>query len=108
MRLFAALGLILLLLSVPNSVVAQSTPAVASPIAASGDFGGLVEIGGGRRMYLECRGEGSPTVVLEAGYRNNAEVWDTVALPPGAAGDAVWPGVAAVTRVCAYDRPGTI
>jgi pimeloyl-ACP methyl ester carboxylesterase len=47
-------------------------------------------------------------VILEAGYRNNAEVWDTIALPAGAAGDAVWPGVAAVTRVCAYDRPGTI
>lgn len=108
MRLLAALGLIVVLLSVPTSVVAQSTPEVASPTAASSDFAGLVDIGGGRQMYLECRGEGGPTVVLEAGYRNNAEIWDTVALPVGTVGDAVWPGVAAVTRVCAYDRPGTI
>jgi pimeloyl-ACP methyl ester carboxylesterase len=59
-------------------------------------------------MYLECRGEGGPTVVLEAGYRNNAEVWDTVALPDSVAGPAVWPGVRAFNRVCAYDRPGTM
>ena len=109
MRPIPVLGLLALLLGLPVPVVAQSaTPAAASPAAASGDFAGLVDIGGGRRLYLECRGEGGPTVVLEAGYRNNAEVWDTVALPAGAAGDAVWPGVAAVTRVCAYDRPGTV
>ena len=109
MRLIPVLGLITLLLGVPIPAVAQSsTPAAASPTTASGDFAGLVDIGGGRRMYLECRGEGGPTVVLEAGYRNNAEVWDAVALPAGAAGDAVWPGVAAFTRVCAYDRPGTM
>ncbi len=35
--------------------------------ADSGDFAGLVDIGGGRKMYLECRGTGSPTVVLVAG-----------------------------------------
>ena len=109
MRLPPVLGLVALLLVAPIPAVARSaTPAVTSPTAASGDVAGPVDIGGGRRMYLECRGEGGPTVVLEAGYRNNAEVWDTVALPAGAAGPAVWPGVAAVTRVCAYDRPGTI
>ena len=34
----------------------------AAPIAASaadGDFADLVDIGGGRKMYLECRGTGS-------------------------------------------------
>lgn len=74
---------------------------------AAGEFAGLVDIGG-RSLYLDCRGSGGPTVILEAGYRNNAEIWDTVALPAGVAGDAVWPGVAAFTRVCAYDRPGTM
>jgi pimeloyl-ACP methyl ester carboxylesterase len=62
-------------------------------------------------MYLECRGEGSPTVILEAGAGNNADVWDAIALESDAgeaSGDtAVLPGVAAFTRVCAYDRPGT-
>lgn len=85
-----------------------ATPPTASPITANGGVAGLVDIGGGRQMYLECRGEGGPTVVLEAGYRNNAEIWDATELPDGATGDAVWPGVAAFTRVCAYDRPGTI
>jgi pimeloyl-ACP methyl ester carboxylesterase len=109
-RLILTLVLVtLFLLGLPSPALAQSaTPPAASPTTASGDVAGLVDIGGGRRMYLECRGEGGPTVVLEAGYRNNAELWDTVALPAGTAGDAVWPGVAAFTRVCAYDRPGTI
>ena len=32
-------------------------PAAANA-AESGDFAGLVDIGGGRKMYLECRGAG--------------------------------------------------
>jgi pimeloyl-ACP methyl ester carboxylesterase len=55
-------------------------------------------------MYLECRGSGSPTVILESGYRNNAEIWSTE-LEPGMT--MVFPQVAKFTRVCAYDRPGT-
>ena len=90
----------------PGTAAAQATP-VATPAAAGGDFAGLVEVGGGRRLWLECRGTGSPTVILETGYRNTAEVWDTVALDPAADTTAVLPGVAAFTRVCAYDRPGT-
>jgi len=31
------------------------------------DFAGLVDIGGGRKMYMECRGKGSPTVVFVSG-----------------------------------------
>ena len=108
MRLIPVIVLIALMLVAPIPAVAQSaTPAVTSPTAASGDFAGLVDIGGGRNMYLECRGAGGPTVVLEAGYGNNAQVWDAIALPPGTASPAVLPGVAAFTRVCAYDRPGT-
>jgi pimeloyl-ACP methyl ester carboxylesterase len=68
------------------------------------DFAGLVTIGGERGLYLECRGSGSPTVVLEAGTGDLAEIWS---LPPVGAGRAVFPAVAEITRVCAYDRPGT-
>ena len=39
------------------------------PYAAKGDFSGLVDIGGGRTMYLECHGNGSPTVVLVSGAK---------------------------------------
>jgi pimeloyl-ACP methyl ester carboxylesterase len=70
-----------------------------------GDFAGLVEIGDGRKMYIECRGSGSPTVILESGYRNDAEIWSTP-LEPGMS--TVFPQVAKFTRVCAYDRPGTL
>src|SRR4051794_11230760 len=102
------IALLILLLSVSIPVLAQSTPAAASPTAASGDFTSLVDIGGGRRLWLECRGEGSPTVILEAGSGNDADTWDTIGLAPDSAQTAVLPGVAAFTRVCAYDRPGTI
>ena len=88
--------------------MAQSAMQAASPPVASGDFAGLVDIGDGRKMYLTCRGEGSPTVILEAGAGNNAEIWDTIALGPDSDETAVLPGVAAFTRVCAYDRPGTL
>src|SRR6266536_3784700 len=83
---------------------AQPTPQSRAPVPASGDFAGPVEIGKGRKMYLECRGSGSPTVILESGYRNDAEIWSTP-LQPGMS--TVFPQVAKFTRVCAYDRPGT-
>ena len=108
MRLIPAIGLIALLLGVPIPALAQSaTPAAASAPGVNGDFAGLVDIGG-RSLYLECRGKGSPTVVLEAGAGNDADTWDAVALGPDSEQTAVLPGVAAFTRVCAYDRPGTM
>lgn len=76
--------------------------------AADGRFAGLVDIGGGRRLFLECRGAGSPTVILEAGYRNNAEIWNVDVVQPDAPHQMVFPGIAEFTRVCAYDRPGTL
>lgn len=71
---------------------------------APGDFAGRVAIFGGRELYLECRGSGSPTVVLEAGSGDLAEIWS---LTPDGPGQPVLPAVARFTRVCAYDRPGT-
>ena len=86
----------------------ESAPQVSrqssAPVLASADFAGLVEIGDGRKMYVECRGSGSPTVILESGYRNDAEIWSTP-LEPGVS--TVFAQVAKFTRVCAYDRPGT-
>jgi CubicO group peptidase (beta-lactamase class C family)/pimeloyl-ACP methyl ester carboxylesterase len=74
----------------------------AAPVL--GNFAGLIEIGAGRKMYLECGGSGSPTVILESGYRNDADIWSTQ-FEPG--NNIVFPEVAKFTRVCAYDRPGT-
>lgn len=80
--------------------------AVVSPLAvqsAGTDVAGLVDIGGGRKIYLTCRGAGSPTVILDSGLRNRADIWSVK--PDN--GEAVLPAVEAFTRVCAYDRPGT-
>lgn len=96
------------LLHTSMSEAQEVAPRAASPIAASGDFDGLVDIGNGRHLYLTCRGSGSPTVLLEAGAGNNAQIWEQLALPPGSNAEAVFPAVAGFTRVCAYDRPGTM
>ncbi len=50
---------------------------------------------GGRSLYLDCRGSGSPTVVLDAGMGGTAAAWSPVL-----------DGLAAVTRTCAFDRAG--
>jgi pimeloyl-ACP methyl ester carboxylesterase len=106
MRLIPIIALIVLL-SLPLPAMAQSaTPAASSPSAASGDFAGLVDIGG-RSLFLECRGTGSPTVVLVAGGGSSARYWTDDLLNPDAPRRMVLPGVAESTRVCAYDRPGT-
>ena len=80
---------------------------ISTPTASAGDFAGLVDIGDDRRIYLECRGSGSPTVILEAGFRTRADVWSDDLVQPDAPRTMVFQGVAKFTRVCAYDRPGT-
>ncbi|MFG2989668.1 alpha/beta fold hydrolase [Streptomyces sp. NPDC048257] len=75
----------------------------------SGDSGRQVDIGGGRSLYLQCSGSGSPTVVLLSGLHEASDPWSlTDTTPPVPKTPAVLPGVAAFTRVCTYDRPGTI
>ncbi|HSP97274.1 MAG TPA: alpha/beta hydrolase [Candidatus Dormibacteraeota bacterium] len=76
------------------------------PDGRRGDFAGRVALPGGRALYLECRGAGRPTVILEAGLRNRADIW-RVAGDDDNSPDAVFPKLAGFTRVCAYDRPGT-
>src|SRR5580704_14227663 len=80
------------------------TVRLVSAATGSADFAGLVYIGGGRKMYLECRGTGSPTVVLVSGLRGSAEDWNIAEKPS----PTVFAEVAKFTRVCAYDRPGTL
>ena len=86
---------------------------VDAAAAETSSSGGLVDIGGGRKIYLECRGTGSPTVVLISGTRGAHDDWTDLIDPknPNSApkpGDpAVFPQVSKFTLVCAYDRPGT-
>src|SRR5215216_4503776 len=73
--------------------------------AKNKDFAGLVDIGGGRKMYMECHGKGSPTVVFVSGGGDRAETWSKTLDPSQ---QPVLPAIAQTNRVCAYDRPGTI
>src|SRR5438552_6952452 len=57
--------------------------------------GHLVDVGG-RRLYLECTGSGSPTVVLVSGLAEASVYWR----------GWIAPAVAENTTVCAYDRAG--
>lgn len=108
MRLIPIIVLLTLLYRLPVSAGAQTAlPIAATPTAANGDFAGLVDIGG-RRLYLECRGEGGPTVILETGLNSRSDIWSKDLQEPEGKRTMVLPGVAAFTRVCAYDRPGTI
>jgi len=63
-----------------------------------------VQVGNGRTLRYKCAGHGSPTVVIQQGMGISVETvfsWDE---PAGWA--AILPRIAAVTRVCVYDRAG--
>jgi hypothetical protein len=49
----------------------EGTPQSSASKSASNNLAGLIDIGAGRKIYLECSGSGSPTVILESGYRKN-------------------------------------
>jgi pimeloyl-ACP methyl ester carboxylesterase len=49
----------------------------------------------GRRMHIDCTGEGSPTIILESGIGDDWLIWQ-----------AVQPELSTVSRVCSYDRLG--
>ena len=71
----------------PPARLSASTPVVGA------DVDGLVEVGGGRRIFVRCTGTGSPTLILEGGDE------DTSSSYAYAEAD-----LAAVTRTCVYDR----
>ncbi len=56
--------------------------------------GQLVDVGG-YKMHIYCTGQGSPTVILDAGMGDSFISWHKVQ-----------PEIAKLTRVCSYDRPG--
>jgi sugar lactone lactonase YvrE len=50
---------------------------------------------GGYSLYIHCSGQGSPTVILDAGYGGTSGNWGYIQ-----------PKIAQSTRVCSYDRAG--
>jgi pimeloyl-ACP methyl ester carboxylesterase len=86
------LGLIVVLLVLGTGYEQISRSRVAK---AFRPHGRLVDIGG-RRIHLDCRGTGSPTVVFESGLDIYGSLsWATI-----------HDSIAAGTRACAYDRAG--
>jgi pimeloyl-ACP methyl ester carboxylesterase len=103
------LGLLLVAL-VAGLLIAGCGSSSAPSATPARSFAGLVDIGGGRKLYLECRGAGSPTVVLVPGLVAAADTWSVVTTSSGArtpSDAAVYPAIGGFARVCAYDRPGT-
>jgi pimeloyl-ACP methyl ester carboxylesterase len=104
-------------------LLAVAVTTVGAPRAYADDTAGLVEIGGGRSLFLNCQGQGSPTVFVIPGKGSYAEAWNA-AMPPddpirsspydlieqaqlGPSPVSAQPLVAKTTRICTYDRPGT-
>jgi hypothetical protein len=85
--------------SVPTSVPVTGQPiateAAPTATAISQVTTGSFEVGDGRSLFVKCQGEGSPTVIFEAGDDAGIEQWSTVQLQ-----------ISALTRTCAYDRGG--
>lgn len=85
----------------PGASAAPSQPIVApigsASAAASGPttgIGGYYDVDG-HDMWIGCKGQGSPTVIFEAGLGTGGFIWTTVVQ-----------SLAATTRVCTYDRAG--
>ena len=73
---------------------AAATVAAAFGRSDAPAAGRLVDVGG-RSLYLECHGSGSPVALLQAGLNGTAADWSQVAS-----------AVAPSTTVCVYDRAG--
>jgi pimeloyl-ACP methyl ester carboxylesterase len=97
-------GLSIALAAIALGVFSYHTPPAAAQASGSaGDFAARVEIPGGRHLYLECHGNGFPTVIFEAGLRSRGDIWNW-----SRDGTGVLPRVSPFTRTCFYDRPGTL
>lgn len=83
----------------PDSTATASAGLTPAPTAsrspeASEGSGTAIDIGG-RSLWFECRGTGSPTVLLESGLGGDLRTWERVQ-----------PALGESARTCAYDRAG--
>ena len=91
LHMFLTILVVSAVLGTPTVTAQDATPAAAKSFARKIDIGG-------RSLFLNCQGQGSPTVILEhAGYY-------------GDSGDftPVLGRIAEFTRVCTYDRANTL
>lgn len=57
----------------------------------------LVELNPDRKIFLDCKGEGTPSVVFISGRTDRGDIWEKV-----------FPTISKLTHSCVYDRPGTV
>jgi alpha/beta hydrolase fold len=81
------------------SAIASAVPAAtetATPKPSSlAHLADTFDIGGGRELFMECTGSGTPTVLFESGDTDDGRAWSRVV-----------PGIVKETRACTYDRLG--
>jgi pimeloyl-ACP methyl ester carboxylesterase len=82
--------------STPPSNAPTSSPAAeaSGPPSGPGHFAGSIDIGG-RSLFLECEGEGGPTMILDAGLGGDSGNWSRVGFLPR---------LTPLGRWCVYDR----
>lgn len=81
----------------PPSVLGASAsphPSSPAPTMAGDTLSGLFKVDG-RNMFLECKGTGAPTVLIESGLGQQSGAWTGVVAE-----------LAPTTRACRYDRAG--
>lgn len=87
---------VLTVVSILSSLIATIAPAAPSELLPASSYTHpqeLVVVAPGRRLNLYCLGEGSPTVLFDAGLGDGTMGWRTVQ------GE-----IAKTTRACTYDR----
>ena len=89
---------VLCLASMPRFAAAETiiaselSPEIAKDYIHAHTF---IDVGGGRKMNLDCRGEGPVTVIFDSGLSDWSSIWALVQ-----------PQTAIRTRACTYDRAG--
>lgn len=82
-------------LSISVSITAQAAagPIITDPVYTRASQ--LVDVGGGRRINLYCRGTGSPAIIFDSGLGDSTVAWALVQ-----------PTISKNNATCSYDRAG--
>lgn len=90
----AVVGVAALLAAIAATGAAYEAIAGTGDLAAYPPAGRLVDVGG-YRLHLDCRGQGTPTIVMDSGLGGSSLDWTLVQS-----------SLATTTQVCTYDRAG--